>query len=106
MNPFGALWNFISGSGASAKRQLQALYNTQAVIEFTPDGRILTANPSFLGLMGYDLDQLRGQHHRLFVDPEGHDEQAYRAFWEQLARGDAFLGRCKRRTGAGKPVWL
>ena len=47
-----------------AKHQIEAINKSQAVIEFTPDGTILTANSNFLGAMGYDLSEIQGQHHR------------------------------------------
>ena len=78
----------------------------QAVVEFDPAGKVLSANAQFLVLMGYTLDTLRGQHRRIFLDVTEHDEQACRAFWEQLRRGEAFVGRCKRRTGAGQDARL
>lgn len=92
--------------GSRARRQLQALYGNQAVVEFDPAGKVLSANAQFLVLMGDTLDTLRGQHHRIFLDVTEHDEQACRAFWEQLRRGEAFVGRCKRRTGAGQDARL
>ena len=104
MNPLRLLSSIFPG--ARARRQLQALYGNQAVVEFDSAGNVLTANAQFLALMGYTLDTLRGQHHRIFLDLAEHDEAAYRAFWEQLRRGEAFVGRCKRRTGAGQEVWL
>ncbi|MEM9202290.1 MAG: PAS domain-containing protein, partial [Actinomycetota bacterium] len=36
---------------------------TQAVIEFEPDGTIITANELFTGTVGYRLEELKGQHH-------------------------------------------
>ncbi|KQP45154.1 PAS domain-containing methyl-accepting chemotaxis protein [Pseudorhodoferax sp. Leaf274] len=101
-----ALSSILPGRGARARRQLQALYGNQAVVEFDPDGRVRKANAQFLALMGYSLDALRGQHHRIFLDMAEHDERAYGQFWERLRRGEAFVGRCKRLTGAGQEVWL
>ncbi|WP_326538557.1 methyl-accepting chemotaxis protein [Pseudorhodoferax sp.] len=106
MNPLRVLSAIFPSRAGDARRQLQALYGNQAVVEFDPAGHVLAANPQFLALMGYALDTLRGQHHRIFLDVADHDEDAYRAFWERLRRGEAFVGRCKRRTGAGQEVWL
>ncbi len=106
MNPFRLLSSLFPGRGALAQRQLQALYGNQAVIEFDPHGRVLHANAQFLALMGYSLDALRGQHHRIFLDMADHDESAYVRFWERLRRGEPFVGRCKRLTGHGEEVWL
>ena len=45
---------------------ITALDRSMAVIEFTPDGHIITANANFLTHMGYTLPAIAGQHHRLF----------------------------------------
>ncbi|WP_295951360.1 PAS domain-containing methyl-accepting chemotaxis protein [Rhodoferax sp.] len=76
------------------------------MIEFTVDGHILAANGQFLQLMGYSLADVRGKHHRLFVDPAEHQTVAYAEFWERLRRGEAFVGRCRRIAGGGGDVWL
>ncbi|WP_202759969.1 methyl-accepting chemotaxis protein [Delftia acidovorans] len=86
--------------------QLKALYSTQAVIELDPQGHILFANAQFLDLMGYELDELRGQHHRIFLDPADAQARDYRDFWARLARGQAFVGRCRRIDRQGREVWL
>ena len=55
------------GGASSRDRQatLHALSQSQAMIEFDPQGKILDANPNFLQAMGYRLEEIRGQHHRL-----------------------------------------
>ncbi|MDB5850353.1 MAG: methyl-accepting chemotaxis protein, partial [Rhodoferax sp.] len=106
MNPITSLTSFVRGRSASAERQLEALYRNQAVIEFQPDGTIVFANAPFLGLMGYRLDEVKGRHHRLFVDEAEHHTAEYAGFWERLGRGEAFVGRCRRVTGDGRDVWL
>ncbi|MDB5892882.1 MAG: methyl-accepting chemotaxis protein, partial [Rhodoferax sp.] len=65
------------GSGATPRRQLQALYGNQAVIEFKPSGAIDFANDAFLALMGYGLSAVKGRHHRMFVDPVEQGTQDY-----------------------------
>ena len=104
MNLLASLLSRLGGS--SARRQLAALYRTQAVIEFDTQGTVLSANAAFLSLMHYTLDQVRGQHHRLFVDPAEHQGAGYAAFWDQLRRGEPFVGRCRRIAGDGQEVWL
>ncbi|WP_377007756.1 methyl-accepting chemotaxis protein [Comamonas endophytica] len=89
-----------------ANAQMQALYRNQAVIEFDAQGRILDANPQFMELMGYRIDELRGQHHRIFVDRAEHDGPGYAAFWARLRAGEAFVGRCRRLARDGRDVWL
>ena len=86
--------------------QMQALYRSQAVVEFDARGHILQANPQFLELTGYRLDALRGRPQRILLDPAAYDEAAYRAFWARFESGKAFVGRCCHLAAAGQPVWL
>ncbi|WP_256843409.1 PAS domain-containing protein, partial [Pseudomonas aeruginosa] len=69
---------------ADSAGQLAAIDKSQAVIEFGMDGRILSANDNFLAATGYSLDDVRGQHHSLFVEPEYRGSAEYRQFWEKL----------------------
>ena len=50
--------------------QLAAISRSLAVIEFAMDGTILTANDNFLSTVGYALDEIQGQHHSMFVEPD------------------------------------
>ena len=54
---------------ANLRGQVQAIGRSQAVIEFALDGTIQTANENFLKAVGYSLEEIRGQHHRMFVEP-------------------------------------
>ena len=54
---------------ADFEGQLAAISKVQAVIEFTLDGKVLTANDNFLNTLGYSINEIRGQHHSMFVDP-------------------------------------
>ena len=85
---------------------ISAIGRSQAVIEFTIDGRILTANANFLSAVGYRLEDIIGQYHSLFVDPSYHHSTEYRLFWEKLARGEYDAGEYKRIAKGGREVWL
>jgi len=85
---------------------LAALSASQAIIEFKPDGTILTANPNFLQAMGYSLDEIRGRHHSLFVEPAYKDSAEYREFWARLARGEFQAAQYKRFAKGGREVWI
>jgi methyl-accepting chemotaxis protein len=76
------------------------------VIEFSLDGKVLDANDRFLASLGYSLDEVRGQHHRLFVSPEDVAAPAYAAFWDQLGRGQFSAGRYRRLGKGGRSVWI
>ncbi len=91
---------------ADHEGQLAAIGKSQAVIEFDLKGQILNANDNFLRTLGYGLDEIRGQHHRLFVDSETSVSPEYRAFWEKLGRGEYDSGQYKRVTKGGREVWI
>ena len=93
---------FISDSAA----KLQALDKSQAIIEFKMDGTIITANGNFLSAMGYALDEIKGRHHSMFVEPAYKDSADYRAFWASLNRGEFQAAQYKRIGKGGKEVWI
>ncbi|MFN8991544.1 MAG: methyl-accepting chemotaxis protein [Betaproteobacteria bacterium] len=86
--------------------RLAALDRSQAVIEFKPGGEILTANENFLATVGYSLDEIRGQHHSMFVEPAYARSAEYRAFWENLDRGEFHVGLYKRLAKGAREVWI
>jgi PAS domain S-box-containing protein len=83
-----------------------AIDRSQAVIEFTADGVVVDANANFLKTMGYTLDEIRGQHHRMFVDPAYQASPAYAKFWESLRGGEFHAEQFKRVGKNGKEVWI
>jgi methyl-accepting chemotaxis protein len=91
---------------ANFESQLQAIHRAQAVIEFDLDGKILFANPNFLSLMGYSLNEVTGQHHRIFVDPQEAASSRYSDFWRRLKEGQYQTAEYKRFTKNGKEVWI
>jgi len=86
--------------------QLAAINKSQAVIEFDLEGRILAANENFLATMGYALDEVRGQHHAMFAEPDYRQSAEYRAFWAKLGRGEYDAGQYKRLGKGGREVWI
>jgi len=91
---------------ADYEGQLNAVSKAQAVIEFKLDGTILDANENFLKTMGYTLEEIRGKHHSMFVDPQQRDTAEYRQFWEKLGRGDYDSGEYRRIGKSGAEVWI
>ncbi len=71
-----------------------------------PAGKILTANDNFLKTLGYTLEEVKGQHHSLFVEPAFRSSAEYRMFWEKLGRGEFDAGQYKRIGKGGKEVWI
>jgi methyl-accepting chemotaxis protein len=91
---------------ANLRGQLAAISKAQAVIEFKLDGTILTANDNFLKTLGYDLSEIQGRHHSLFVDPAYRDSSEYKQFWRDLADGKFQSNEYKRIGKGGKEVWI
>ncbi len=86
--------------------QIAAISAAQAVIEFQLDGTIVTANDNFLKTVGYSLEEIKGKHHRMFVDPNYARSIEYSQFWEKLNRGESDAGQYKRFGKGGKEVWI
>ncbi|WP_377810964.1 PAS domain-containing methyl-accepting chemotaxis protein [Azospirillum sp. A29] len=91
---------------ADANGKIAAIERSQAVIEFGLDGTILTANQRFLDLMGYRLEEVREQHHKVFLNGVDVADPAYSAFWEKLGRGEHQSGEFRRLTKSGAQVWI
>ncbi|MEO1603656.1 MAG: PAS domain-containing protein, partial [Pseudomonadota bacterium] len=91
---------------AEFEAKLDAIDKSQAVIEFEVDGTILTANENFLSVTGYTLDEIQGQHHRIFCDPEYAASSAYESFWQRLGNGEFESGEFQRFGKNGHEVWI
>jgi methyl-accepting chemotaxis protein len=85
---------------------LTALDKSLAMIEFTPDGQIVDANRNFTSALGYDLSEIRGRHHRMFVEQGYGASAAYQSFWEDLAAGKFYAGEFKRLRKNGSEIWI
>jgi methyl-accepting chemotaxis protein len=90
----------------AALAQVEAISKSQAVIEFNPDGAIVTANENFLKTLGYSLGEIQGKHHSMFVEPAMRESAAYREFWAKLNRGEFQAAEYKRIGKGGKEVWI
>jgi methyl-accepting chemotaxis protein len=91
---------------ADVQGQIAAIGKVQAVIAFSTDGKVLDANDNFLKTLGYTIEEIRGQHHSMFVDPVDRQSPEYRLFWDKLGRGEYDAGQYKRIGKGGKEVWI
>ncbi|MEM6366310.1 MAG: PAS domain-containing protein, partial [Planctomycetota bacterium] len=91
---------------ADIEGKVAAISRSQAMIEFTLDGTILDANENFLATVGYTIDEIRGQHHRIFCDPDYAASAEYKRFWNKLGGGEYVCDQFKRFTKSGEPVWI
>lgn len=90
----------------NSERQIGEINRTQAVIEFTNGGICLTANENFCNALGYRLDEIKGQHHSLFVDAAYRETADYKTFWRELNEGKFQTAEFKRIGKGGKEVWI
>src|ERR1700754_2553443 len=91
---------------AHAREMIDAFDRSQAMIEFTPDGKIVTANANFLDALGYSLEEIQGKHHSMFVAPAYRSSREYRDFWAKLGRGEFDAGQYKRIGKGGRVIWI
>ena len=91
---------------ASLQGQLAAISKTQAVIELQLDGTIITANENYRRTLGYELAEIQGQHHDMFVAAADRTGGESRQLWEKLGRGENDTNRYRRIAKGGREVWL
>jgi PAS domain S-box-containing protein len=86
--------------------QVEAMNRAKGVMEFEPNGTVIAANANALQALGYTLEEVRGRHHSMFIDPAQADSEEYRSIWAKLARGESDMGdyRCVGKNG--RIVWL
>ncbi|MGD9917518.1 MAG: PAS domain S-box protein [Paenirhodobacter sp.] len=89
-----------------AEGWVAAISRSSAVIEFTPDGKILDANEIFLAASGYSAAELIGQQHRLLMPRDEAEGPAYDAFWADLRAGQFKSGEYRRLGKGGREIWI
>lgn len=77
-----------------------------AVIEFETDGTIITANDNFCDALEYDIKEIEGKHHSIFVDSTYAKSAEYKKFWKDIANGITFTDEFLRITKSGKEIWI
>ncbi|MCB9587717.1 MAG: PAS domain S-box protein [Polyangiaceae bacterium] len=101
-----ARYDALVKESAEHAAKLQALDKVQAIIEFELDGTIITANQNFLATLGYTQEEVKGRHHRMFVDPSYAASPDYSSFWEALRRGEFKSAEFRRIGKAGNDVFI
>ncbi|HIF5343545.1 TPA: methyl-accepting chemotaxis protein [Yersinia enterocolitica] len=99
------LFNF-SSSHVSKRAELTSIDSAVPMIIFKPDGTVKYANTLFLQAMGYQREEVVGQHHKLFCDPKYVQSDAYRRHWQLLNEGRAITDNIKRIRKDGSIIWL
>jgi len=84
----------------------EAISRSQGVIEFDMEGKILSANENFLKAIGYQAEEIVGQHHSMLVDCDYAKSEEYSLFWRRLAAGEYIAAKFPRRGKGGRKIWI
>ena len=117
VTPIRRLWGIggyvVEWSDADARlenyemaEQMKAIGLRQGKIDFDLQGNILSANETFLKVMGYTLPEIEGKHHAIFVDPVEARSQDYKDHWDRLRTGEAIQSEFRRMNKSGCEVWI
>ncbi|MBF4245228.1 PAS domain S-box protein [Vibrio anguillarum] len=99
---FGFRQKVVQSPPTLEQNTLRAIADSMATIEFEPTGTVISANPLFLSVTGYQLDEIQGKHHRIFCSREEIDSPQYSKFWQSLAQDYAQFGTFKRYKKDGE----
>ncbi|EPX7495511.1 TPA: PAS domain-containing methyl-accepting chemotaxis protein [Campylobacter jejuni] len=88
------------------RNTIAAANRSMAIIEFKPDGTIITANENFLRAMDFNIDEIKGKHHSMFCDSNYRHSKDYVQFWEDLREGKFQSGKYIRYGRNNKKVYL
>lgn len=88
------------------KAKQDALSKVQAIIEFKPNGEILSANENFLKALGYRQSEIKGKHHSMFLESDYAKSREYAEFWESLKNGEFQAKRFKRIKKTNDEIWI
>lgn len=87
------------------EQQYRAINKSNAVAVFDISGTIIDANDNFCSIFSYELEEMVGQHHSIFVSTQDQNED-YKSFWNDLKRGIFRTGEYRRLTRTGREVWI
>lgn len=89
-----------------AEGLIKMISRDQGIIEFGPNGDILSVNANALALLGYTPDERLTGNHTALVAASYAKSADYEAFWRRLQDGELITGRFRRFGKDGKDIWL
>ena len=94
-------------SEVEIRNRMNAINESNAVIEFDLNGNVVFANKLFTETMGYSSElEVIGNHHRIFVEDDYAKSEDYANFWEKLRSGTFFSGEITRVRKDGSLIYL
>ena len=97
---------FSFGKTEEENGQLSGANENFAIISFEPNGIIINANANFLEALGYNFNEIAGQHHKMFCDNKYTQTLEYQKFWEKLNIGVFDSGEYLRIGKNDKEIWI
>ena len=88
------------------QNQIKAINKAAFVIEFDTNGFILSTNDLVLKILGYNKEELIGQHHKILTPKHIDYDLEYGGFWESLNKGNNESGEFCRNSKDNKEVWF
>ena len=88
------------------RNRMNAINQSNAVIEFDLSGNIIYANQNFCNSMGYTLKELKGNYHSIFLTEDYSQSDEYKEFWIKLRNGDFISEQFNRIKKNGEEIWL
>ncbi len=88
------------------KAQLAALGTSLAIIELDVNGQILSANDTFLQLLGHSEESMVGKQLGIVFEESYALGPEFRRLWDGLKAGKAQSGDFKAVRKDGRPIWL
>ncbi|MCZ8216149.1 MAG: PAS domain-containing protein, partial [Cyclobacteriaceae bacterium] len=86
--------------------KLQSISRTNAVIEFSMEGRILEANDLFYKVTGFLGEQIVGKSYEVLIPEEDKTKPQHTIMWQNILLGQAFTGEFRYIDAANKVQWL
>ncbi|MGL6254489.1 PAS domain-containing protein [Aeromonas caviae] len=81
-----------------------AVERAYGMVEFDHDARIVSVNPLFCDMLGYEPEALIGQSHLMLLPVELHVEHPF--FWQGVLNGEIHSGEFRRITRDGGTLWI
>ncbi|KXI27622.1 methyl-accepting chemotaxis protein [Paraglaciecola hydrolytica] len=85
---------------------LAALSDSLCLVEFSPEGDILSANASYLEMMGYQANELLGKNHSVLCLKKDVLANEYTQFWRRLREGETVKGMNLRLTRNKQEIYI
>ncbi|MCS7005705.1 MAG: PAS domain-containing protein [Cytophagales bacterium] len=101
-----AIQERLQASEIELRGRLDSINRTLAVLECSPDGRILDANTLFLYAVKYEKDELVGEPYQILLGKNYIPTRQDEILWEELSQGIPRSGEFKMYNRYQQEVWF